>query len=801
MDIAAGVVGFVGLTGQILQGCNYLCDFFSNAAEAPELILRLANELSAVQSSLSSLHTSLQKIEANIPRVHLQTSIPAIENCKPIVEDLNRFVLEHGELLSTSSTSHPTSVASTATSSSSRKRVRKAWQQIDVARKGSRLRDYTFRLEQAKTSLVLFQSEVALLLGQEALSSIGIIQGSLAQVTLNSATVSNNSLAVQRYAREANDASNLTRDAIAAMGAECINRFDSLPDKFASMLETTIVKTLARHEASRIATRAAPSHEAASHGPMSSEEDISYGAVMTQKKIAVSQSIRPLKDSNPPQHGQLGVFGRNLTWAPKRSRVDETTYKFWFGRISIATVVTEVVDHNVSASDSLHYPRSRRTTITLFPKTWLSKTGLKLQSGNSQPSFSHPIWDNRLRVFRTHQWESPVRKAIYDADLLEFRRLLGTGEVNPFDNMMGERYNKRTYSLFEVVMMCFHGNTSEDGNQSRRHLVEMARILAECDVDCGAGGVLWYVFHSRREGMDCEDVRSLGGILFRMVMAHSYSNPFEGEGIGSHYANRGLVERVAILGQDAWDISDMQEKIQTRWGPGAFQHFVLNYGDQESWVEQQTQIWRQRPVSSRKSREECLATFGHRFVGDHWPMLCWRDELPSFWRDREACLEAFGESFVKYSWPSLYWHLERPHFWQSRDACLEFFKHDFMKTTWSVLLGEECFDYLEGKWAWQCSGGDDRVPSSWEADMIKRWYKDDEAQRHSRQHCLRRYGVRFVQYQWASLLREDWVPEDQILDLTADGPDLIWQPSNNGAGSNGGTVSALDAKNVGVGQN
>ncbi|ERF75689.1 hypothetical protein EPUS_01519 [Endocarpon pusillum Z07020] len=641
MDIAAGVVGFIGLSGQILQGCNYLCKTFSDAADAPDVIVAVSTELCAVRSRLEAFQHLLLEIQASAPaclRVQQDPAVP-LQSCQNAIQKVQSFVDKYADL--------SISIASSSGNVKSYKAAfYKAWQKFDVARRGDQLRGYVSQLEAAKSSLLAVRS-------------------------------------------------------------------------------------------------------------------------------------------------------------PKRQKISKSVFNVWFGRIELTSSIIKQEDD----IDSDYIPptrlQARQTSFRLILNSWFLRFGVLFETGQSRPTISHPGWDNRLRVIRTHQGDSLVYNIIRRADYVGFRQLLESREVTPFDLVDSKDLFKG--SLFEAVIRQFGIEDNKENPVMRRDWLNIAKLLADSGVDCGVGGSLFWIMFALALSLD-EVTLS----LFRIIMAQSQTDPFEdsGEAIAKNLFVMVRHSQLSpLIKQDEWDLSEFTKLFDDYGGNGSFQFMVRTEGNTRKWGERQKQKWRRMPVSLRRSRSYCVAVFGSHFIKVLWPKLYWSDgkpafwqsrqaceeffgerfvdyewpklyceeEIPSFWRSREACLEAFGEPFVNWDWPEMYWKQELPTFWHSRKACLEIFGEIFIKYNWPTCLGKTCFEFLEGKGAfgqpgmWICKGTNGNI---WITQMVECWSKDDIPQRHLRQYCIDQYGVNFVREELPSLLRRDGLPEEEVVRLTEDGPDM-----------------------------
>lgn len=94
MDVAASVVGFIGITGQILQRCKFLHTFFKDYHGATVTILDLADEFNRFQQAVAEFHGFLYSVQnACGSRLLLQeTSIMMIRSVSVADRQLEEFL-------------------------------------------------------------------------------------------------------------------------------------------------------------------------------------------------------------------------------------------------------------------------------------------------------------------------------------------------------------------------------------------------------------------------------------------------------------------------------------------------------------------------------------------------------------------------------------------------------------------------------------------------------------------------------------------------------------------------------------
>jgi hypothetical protein len=848
MEIAAGIVGCVSLSGQVLQGCTYLCNFFADASDAHELIVTVSIELGAVRSRLQAFQVLLLEVQAISPASLTVQQDPAVllKICQDAIQKLQAFLDKYADL----------SVSTQLGSASSQ--VRRAWHKLDVARRGAQLRNHISQLEAAKSSLLAAQTSIQFALelkqlnesreGQRDLQQLrdehaasaevvkdtrtlatnirtsqeesrrltALTHTSLDQVVSNTQTLLERSTLSDQSSHNAEVASKFTQDAITALSTDFKKGFENLPAMLAPVIANTITKSLAQHNASEqagLVSRAQP------RGDMSTKvrNGSAYHDICSLPRRNSSESA-PQRDQSapstthvdlPPVPTRSTIYTEHLIHSaqpsrrsPKRQQTRKSVFNVWFGRIEIKTSVTEQEDDVGSDHGLPMRLQARRTSFKLLPSLWFLKTGLLFELGNSRPTVSHPGWDNRLYVIRTHLEDSAVVRTIEGGDYVGFRQLLERREITPFDLVQG--YSHGSAPLFGKVVVSFANDIIHRNLMRQKGLLDIARLLADCGVDCGLGFSLCTVLASA-----ADNPNDLVLTLFRIIMTQSQSDPFEASGgmVASSLRN---FEFSLLMKQNEWDLSEFRSLFQHHCGNGAFQYLVENEGDRAVWSGLQLQKWRQKPAAVRRSRSYCSAefgstfvnkfwgelcwlderpafwqsrqacedAFGHQFAQYHWPKLYWKEQLPTFWHSRKACLEEFGEHFVQCKWPDLYWTEELPTFWHSRSACLEEFGELFVQYKWPAHLGETCFEFLEGNGAWERSRAkrmrcwDDYGRNAWITLMMNCWSKEDATLRHSRRHCIDGYGTNFVQYELPSLLREDGLGEEEILRLTNYGLDM-----------------------------
>ena len=447
MDAAAAVVGFIGLSGQALQGCTYLREFFADAKDAPRIVRNVSDHLEVIEPALTTIHAIFSGLQdscsASLPM--LQNPTPALNHCDSAIAELKAFVDRHDCLTA---------------SAPERSKLRKGWQRLGVARKSNKLKGLVVRLEQAKTSLLLVQANIDLALGHHQLTLAQ--QKKLAQQQLPDAYKTQTTFAneinsarlktLEEYAKETRASSRITEDAICSLSADFTNKLGGLSGVMAPVIEKAVATALAQHSATVKMPMERPENR--SDWPLSAGGDQNNPAVanstgqLDSNMSIVLQSNRSFANLEAPTResdcNESSFADSVVTRGPKRQRRKTTTVDLWFGRLQITTSVTEQEDQTASGDLEPLRLYAKTTQISILPNIWFLSTGAYFQFGDSKPGIYHPMWDNRLRVFHTHSYQSRVCQVIGEADHIRFRQMLQDREVTVHD-MIGDM------SLFEYV--------------------------------------------------------------------------------------------------------------------------------------------------------------------------------------------------------------------------------------------------------------------------------------------------------------------------------------------------------------
>lgn len=837
MDVAAGIVGFIGLTGQVLQGCNHLSNLLSNAKDAPEIIKDVSSEIEAVQDALQHFNRLLSELD-RYPHLIPENWNPAsaLKMCENAIEKLKSFINNFRELDAQNAV---------GTAISPRMRTQRRWRKMKLANNVDKLHEHVSHLQSAKQALQLLHLSIG--------SNIGLtshlyvekqsenLQQSMEKLSIQGTKAQDTSDTMLRSVQHLTAASNDTQAELLEMRSDVSQRLDSLPlpNVFSSMVKAAVVEALAEHATqtsreSRVQPERRAVEELDPHhvdgSDLSGQE-----SPLTVDSHSHSLDGLPSQTSDDQSPGIQSPIRRS----GKRQRSSESSYNTWFGRVIITTTITEQDEEYLPQPDRVFKLTAKRTMITLLPNIWFSNWGAKFQMGTTKPTNNHPLWDNRLRVFRTHLEDSPVDQVLRTGNFLEFRNMLERREVTPFDMVEDHSNDGKCGTLFEKALQELHHAVPIPHWKAPREaqgLFHIAKLLAYQGTDCGLGWSMYYV-QLLAEASALRDTVALD--LYYTILSYSETNPFESrtERIDT-YSIR------SFLAQDQWDLCDAQEQFESTYGKESWAALVLKRKSSYQWHVEQDNVWFLKERDIQLSKDHCLTVFGAQFVKYRWPQLCWKQEVPSFWRSKKQCEEFFGKRFVDMEWPQLYWEQERPllwrskqyceqffgeafmirkwpqlywnqevpSFWRSRKQCEEFFGEWFVEENWPrlyweqevpsfwfspqrckevfgggfvtcdwiELLGKSCFEYVYGHGAWEhCKRHrflSRRRRDKWIENLRQKWRSQDRALRHSRSHNITEFGIELVKYHLSDLLWIDGLNEEEIEELTKDGEDMYCRP-------------------------
>jgi hypothetical protein len=147
MDVVAAVASFIGLTGQCLQGCNFLRNFFNNVRDAPQVIRDTAGELHLLILLLDAFRNILHGMQASHAATDCSGARSALLFLEEAVSQLTKFVVKYASIVAPGTG----------------RRLLKTWESLDHAWRRPQLKKHLQRLQQAKISLVVAQSNIVLL--------------------------------------------------------------------------------------------------------------------------------------------------------------------------------------------------------------------------------------------------------------------------------------------------------------------------------------------------------------------------------------------------------------------------------------------------------------------------------------------------------------------------------------------------------------------------------------------------------------------------------------------------------------
>ncbi|KAH8769365.1 hypothetical protein F5882DRAFT_362532 [Hyaloscypha sp. PMI_1271] len=127
-SVAGGVVSFIGLSGQVLQGIKFLHGFLSDIKDAPEDVKTLNAELKLIDTILEEVQRQDNDIQ------QCPSMLEAVNYCKSWVDKLEDLVR--------------------ACEPGNGKKMARLWGQLGIALRTKKLTKYINGLERAKSLLL-----------------------------------------------------------------------------------------------------------------------------------------------------------------------------------------------------------------------------------------------------------------------------------------------------------------------------------------------------------------------------------------------------------------------------------------------------------------------------------------------------------------------------------------------------------------------------------------------------------------------------------------------------------------------
>ncbi|KAL9616893.1 MAG: hypothetical protein Q9160_008282 [Pyrenula sp. 1 TL-2023] len=460
------------------------------------------------------------------------------------------------------------------------------WQRLKLAKNDAKLLKYLSRLQNAKQGLQLLHLSIRSNIG---LKSHLLIEKSSANLQQSMERLSIQGIKAQeacdttlRSVQHLSAVSNDTQAELLAMKSDLSQQLGSLhmPGVLSSMMKAAVAEALAEHT-TRMSSEAQvrPEPRVVEELDSDQEDELDPTKQEQNHRFSVNSRSHNLDDpSSQPSHDESRSHQSQIRRTGKRQRSSESSYNTWFGRIIITTTITERDEVYLPEPDQIFKLTARRTMITLLPNILFSNWGAKFQMGTSRPADNHPLWDNRLRVFRTHLPGSPIYRVLERGDFLEFRNMLERREVTPFDDIQVYPRGSEYMTWFEKVMQILEYDMPT--SQSLQGQLDIAKLLADRGTDCGLGSSMFYlqIWVENVAGVH----KKVALELYYTILSHSETNPFE--------SDIRFIESYAIrsfLSEDDWDLYDARDQHERVPGRGSWNALVRDNMPSREWEFQQ----------------------------------------------------------------------------------------------------------------------------------------------------------------------------------------------------------------------
>jgi hypothetical protein len=436
-DVAAAVVSFVGLGGQVLQGLTVLYGFFEDIRDAPRYVQTLKIELLVLRGIVERIESQRTTNDVAVQN--------ALKYCLSWTEKLEKLIRKYD----------PTAV------SSRRKRL---WNDIHVAFRKEKLGKYTEALRRAKELFTdaSFATDHAVILETISRTQVtaNLIQSNVDQIKERQGFLNSDATASLRMLSEIES----TTKSIQAAIQDLKNLRSSLAGNQPSESDLSYSGHSTKHSLQRCFDELFSNPQTlASNGPpkallfdavpqdRSKEPGISDFRAAAESLVdksplqicrfapifkeilerSVSERVRIINERVSDKHARLNLSPPATVHLNPRKRWF-ASYNFWFGTLLVST---DHVEKYESQDTSRSLVSCTENKFTFLPRPWLFWKGLCLavrKWGYKDCSQLDKVFINPLVVISdNHSIACAIRR--HDVELV--RGLICNGLVSPFSQL------------------------------------------------------------------------------------------------------------------------------------------------------------------------------------------------------------------------------------------------------------------------------------------------------------------------------------------------------------------------------
>lgn len=110
----------------------------------------------------------------------------------------------------------------------------------------------------------------------------------------------------------------------------------------------------------------------------------------------------------------------------------------------------------------------------------------------------------------------------------------------------------------------------------QKGLLDIAKLLADSGVDCGAGDSLLWVFSAMLQTQN-----NVTMDLSRIIMTRSHLDPLSDTDFIMIWIEFSDHLLSVLSKQDEWDLTELRASIEDYWGKGSFQYMIDTGGDSD----------------------------------------------------------------------------------------------------------------------------------------------------------------------------------------------------------------------------
>ncbi|KAF7942064.1 hypothetical protein BELL_0026g00300 [Botrytis elliptica] len=439
IGLGASVIAFLGLAGQLVQGCEYVRRIIDGIKEADDDVRELRSEVSSLELIIDSFRNVLQDLETSGVKLTASGRMHAVRlvlnTAQEAVQNLIKFI---------------------ATNKFSGRKMSK----LKFVFLRNTCAKHASRINKVKHDIAIMQANIILHLESQKLSHDQVIKRDLNSLASKLGDSSNIVSTIPARLNEVHVAACNTKEAVSTLKSDLCakindlcNTVDAISASKFTASATTVCETVGQvHEVVQNASTANEFIEtlkATSEGlrllPMGMPTFVKN--IFREVLLGFHLETKHNRDFGGIESMQ--IFKPTLGTGPRREVVQQRILeKKYFRAIGIVTVQSIITTFNELDTNSVNI-RSltvTQTNVDLFANPELLQLGICcsiVEQGFAISSFAP---EPALRVYNIIDSNAPIVNACISGNLAEVRELFLNGHASPYDRLWAER------SLLELTL-------------------------------------------------------------------------------------------------------------------------------------------------------------------------------------------------------------------------------------------------------------------------------------------------------------------------------------------------------------